>query len=187
MSSIDAHVTILRTLAKIWYFCDCMHDLHIRNRIVLGIHDKQTRHRLLQDRKRTLKTCIDLCKSSEATSAQLKTISEAQSEDVHCVKDKHQPPKRHDSDWSKKSRELEPKTKSRRTCRFCVRAHAPWGAKCGGRNHEEATADHKRDLKNLLQRCLEHGIVLSPEKSKVPDMHGPEVWFSKSRGHHQYT
>ena len=32
---------------------------------------------------------------------------------------------------------------------------------------EEATADHDRNLQNLLQRCLDRGIVLSPEKMKL--------------------
>lgn len=65
-------VTALRTLAKTCNFCDCMHDSIIRDRIVLGIKDKHTRKRLLQERKLTLKTCIDLCKSNEATNVQLK-------------------------------------------------------------------------------------------------------------------
>ena len=76
--SIDAYVTALRTLAKTCNFCNCMHDSIIRDRIVLGIKDKQTRKRLLQERNLTLKTCIDLCKSNEATNVQLKTISGAQ-------------------------------------------------------------------------------------------------------------
>ena len=63
------------------------------------------------------------------------------------MKDKHPPSRRRDSDRSKKNREREPETKSRRTCKFCGRAHRfekgkcpAWGAKCtkcGGRNHFE--------------------------------------------------
>lgn len=145
--SIDVYVTALRTLAKTCNFCDCMHDSIIRDRIVLGIQDKQTRKRLLQERKLTLKSCIDLCKSSEATNAQLKTISGAQNAELHSVKDKHQQSRRRESDRSKKSREREPETKSRKTCKFCGGAHRfekgkcpAWGAKCtkcGGRNHFE--------------------------------------------------
>ena len=145
--SIDAYVTTLRTLAKTCNFCNCMHDSIIRDRIVLGIKDKQTRKRLLQERNLTLKTCIDLCKSNEATNVQLKTISGAQHEDLRGVKDKHPPSRPRDSDRSKKNHEREPETKSRRTCKFCGRAHRfekgkcpAWGAKCtkcGGRNHFE--------------------------------------------------
>ena len=80
-----------------------MRDSIIRDRIVLGIHDHRTRKRLLQERSLTLSKCIDLCKSSEATNLQLKTISGGQREDVHTVQDKHPPPGRRD-DKSKKSR-----------------------------------------------------------------------------------
>lgn len=73
--SIDAYVTALRTLAKTCNFCDCMRDSIIRDRVVLGIKDHRTRKRLLQERSLTLAKCIDLCKGSEATNLQLKTIS----------------------------------------------------------------------------------------------------------------
>ena len=141
--SIDAYVTALRTLAKTCNFCDCMRDSIIRDRIVLGIQDHRTRKRLLQERSLTLAKCIDLCKSSEATNLQLKTISGAQNEDVHAVQDKHPPSSRRD-DKSRKSRAGKTKT-----CKFCGKAHPfekgkcpAWGAKCtkcGGRNHFATT------------------------------------------------
>ena len=134
--TIDAYVTALRTLAKTSNFCDCMRDSIIRDRIVLGIRDNRTRKRLLQERKLTLPKCIDLSKSSEATNSQLKTISGAQSEDVHSVKDKHPSPKRRD-DKSKKGREWKPETNLSKTCKFCGKVHPfekgncpAWGAKC---------------------------------------------------------
>lgn len=74
-----------------------MHNSIIRDRIVLGIKDKHTRKRLLQEWKLTLKTCIDLCKSNEATNVQLKTISGTQNEDLHGVKDKHPPSRRREN------------------------------------------------------------------------------------------
>ena len=77
--SIDAYVTALRTLAKTCHFCDCMHDSILRDRIVLGIRDKHTRKRLLQERKLDLKKCIDICRSTEATNSQLRPISASQS------------------------------------------------------------------------------------------------------------
>ena len=40
----------------------------IRDRIVVGIRDNGTRKRLLQKEKITLNKCIDICRSSEATS-----------------------------------------------------------------------------------------------------------------------
>ncbi|MCV6575829.1 MAG: hypothetical protein OIF58_08855, partial [Cohaesibacter sp.] len=111
--SIDASVTALRTLAKTCNLCDCMRDSIIRDRIVLGIQGHRTRKWLLQERSLTLSKCFDLCKSSEATNLQLKTISGAQNEDVHAVKDKHPPSSRRDDKY-KKSRVGKPKT-----CKFC--------------------------------------------------------------------
>ena len=36
-----------------------------------------------------------------------------------------------------------------------------------GETNEEATADHDKSLQSLLQRCLDRGIILSPEKMKL--------------------
>ena len=148
--SIDAYVTALRTLAKTCNFCDCMRDSILRDRIVLGVRDKHTRKRLLQERKLDLKKCIDICRSTEATNSQLKTISAAQSEDVHGMKDKQQLPKRR-FDRSKKNRKLEEKLG--KTCKFCGQIHVfergkcpAWGAtcaKCKGRNHFASKCNSK--------------------------------------------
>ena len=95
------YVTALRTLVKTCNTCDCMHDSIIRDRIVLGIQDHSTRKRLLQERSLTLAKCIDLCKSSEATNLQMKTISGAQNEDIYIVKDKNPPSSRRDDKFRK--------------------------------------------------------------------------------------
>ena len=69
--SIDAYVTVLPKLAQTYNFCACLHDSVIRDRIVLGVRSKQLRKRLLQERKLTLTKCIDICRSTEATSSRL--------------------------------------------------------------------------------------------------------------------
>ena len=107
-----AYVTALRTLVKTCNFCDCMCDSIICERIVPGIQDHCTHKRLLQERSLTLLKCIDLCKSSETTHLQLKTILCAQNKDVHAVQDKHPPSSLRD-DKSKKSRAGKMKT-----CKF---------------------------------------------------------------------
>ena len=58
--------------------CATSGDFIVSDRIVLNIKVKQTRNRLWQEKKWTLKACIDLCKSSEARNAPLKTISGSQ-------------------------------------------------------------------------------------------------------------
>ena len=195
--TIDAYVTALRTLTKTCNFCDCMRYSIIRDRIVLGIRDNRTRKRLLQERKLTLPKCIDLCKSSEATNSQLKTISGAQSEDVHSVKDKHPPSKRRD-DKSKKGREWKPETKLRKTCKFCGKVHPfekgkcpAWGAKCtkcGGRNHFEAKCTATtRKVHSLREESSDDSdveyitsIVSQPETiHAITQEHYPKVIYTE--------
>ena len=118
--SIEAYVTALHTLAITCNFCDCMHDSILRDRIVLGIWDKHRRKRLLQERKLDLKKCIDICRSNEATNSQLKTISAAQSEDVHGVTERQQFQKRR-ADRSKKNRKSDEKLE--KTCKFSGQIH----------------------------------------------------------------
>ena len=55
----------------------------IRDRIVVGVRDDTTRHKLLQIRDLTLTKAIDVCKASEAAGKQLKAMTNA--EDVQAV------------------------------------------------------------------------------------------------------
>lgn len=41
--TIDQYLTALYNLAKTCNFCDCLNDSLIRNRLVIGIQDNQTR------------------------------------------------------------------------------------------------------------------------------------------------
>ena len=84
--SIDAYVTVLRKLAQTCNFCACLHDSVIRDRIVLGVRSKQLRKRLLQERKLTLTKCIDICRSTEATSSRLEAILGTETEEVNKIR-----------------------------------------------------------------------------------------------------
>lgn len=57
---IDAHVRVLRTLAKTCNFCTCLQDSLIRDRIFLAVLEGDTRKRLL---RQTLKTEVNSRKS----------------------------------------------------------------------------------------------------------------------------
>ena len=65
--TFDAYVAALCTLLKTCNFCECIRESLIRDRIVLGIQNPQTRKRLLQEQKFTLNKCIDICRSSETS------------------------------------------------------------------------------------------------------------------------
>ena len=50
-------------------------DSLIRDRIVEGVRDDSTRSRLLRESSLTLPTALDTCRSSEAASTQLKSLT----------------------------------------------------------------------------------------------------------------
>ena len=145
--TIDAYVATLRTLAQTCNFCECLRDSLIRDRIVLGIFNPQTRKRLLQERKLTLNKCIDICRSTETTASQMKAISgDKAPEDVNRIDEKQEktrPPryKRGNGKYDKNDKNNKP----RKSCLFCGGIHPfqkgkcpAWGHKCrqcGGRNH----------------------------------------------------
>ena len=53
-----------------------MTDSLLRDKIVLGIQDSETRKRLLQERNLTLNMCMDICKSAEAAETHLKAFKD---------------------------------------------------------------------------------------------------------------
>ena len=66
----------IRRLARSCDFAG-VEDSMIRDRIVVGIRNDSTRHKLLQIRDLTLTKAIDVCKASEAAGDQLKAMSGA--------------------------------------------------------------------------------------------------------------
>ena len=76
--NIDTYVSELIVLAKTCNFGD-LHDSLLRDRIVLGIRNNQTRKKLLQTRNLTLAACIDTCRAAEATDLQASAIDNVQS------------------------------------------------------------------------------------------------------------
>lgn len=116
---MDAYLTTLRTLAKTFNFVGFESSL-IRDRIVVWIRDNQTRKKLLQDSKLTLKGYIYIFRSYETTNHQLKAASQ---EEVHLTE-------------GRKSPSSKPGAKQIR-CKFCTRTHARnnleclvWGKPC---------------------------------------------------------
>ena len=155
--SIDQCVAELRILAQSCNFCDCLNDSLIRDRIVLGIKDSGTRKRLLQQQQLTLQRCIDICKSSEASNTQIRSLGQFVKEEVRRVKDYNKPARTKPSANSKNQKQTwevhrkldrkspDKKAPSRRICRFCGGTHRfgreqcpAWGVtctSCGKENH----------------------------------------------------
>ena len=57
--SIDEYVSVLRNLAKTCGFCDCMRELLLMDRLLLGISDDKTREELLSTHDLTLSKTIE--------------------------------------------------------------------------------------------------------------------------------
>lgn len=172
--SIDAYITALRSLAKTCGFCDCLTDSLLRDRIVLRINNHTLQKRLLQERKLDLKKCIDLCRSSEAASSQIKNISGASTatDDVHGLKvQSTKPPRKQKYDWKTKYREHQ----KQKICKFCAGNHPSkkelgvcpvWQKrcqKCNGRNHF-ATVCKKGQMRGV-HRILEQFEPDSDERN----------------------
>ena len=129
--SLDAYVRALRTLAKTSNFRVLENSL-IRDRIVIGVRDNQARKKLLQVSKLTLKECIDICRSYETSSQQLKEINQ---EEVSAISQSNE----------KKPREIR--------CKFCAKTHVwnklkcpAWGktcSNCGIPNHFAVACKNK--------------------------------------------
>ena len=161
---IESYITVLRTLAQTCKFCDCLKDTLLRDRIVLGVKDGHTRKRLLQERDLTLKRCIDICKSIESSSTQLKTLGSERA-DVHKVgKFRGSKPKvRTDT--------MAPSGGKVVDCKFCGRKHE--------RKREKCPAYGKTC--NLCSG-LNHFAVCC-EKSRKPPSGGKTRNYSKRRVH----
>ena len=130
--TVDAYVTSLKTLAKTCNFGQLQDDL-LRDRIVIGIRDNNIRKKLLNMPKLTLKECIDICRTHESTSKQIKTMTH---QEVSAVSSRsHNPTKQHNAAKQKKPVQVD-KCKEIQ-CIFCAKKHIKdrkqcpaWGKKC---------------------------------------------------------
>ena len=80
--SIDEYVSVLRNLAKTCGFCDCMRELLLMDRVLLGISDDKTREELLSTHDLTLSKTIEICRAKEAASLHMKALK---SEEINKV------------------------------------------------------------------------------------------------------
>ena len=80
--SIDEYVSILRNMAKTCGFCDCMRELLLMDRLLLGITDDKTREELLSTNDLTLSKTIKNFYAKEAASLHMKVLK---SEEINKV------------------------------------------------------------------------------------------------------
>ena len=92
-------VTALKTLAKTCNF-GRLQDDSLRDRIGIGIKDNATRKKLLNMPKLTLKECIDMFRTHNSTSKQIKTMTQ---QEVSAVSTRSSTSKHHSANKQKKS------------------------------------------------------------------------------------
>ena len=113
-------MTTLRALSRTCNFGD-LHDSLLRDRIVLGVNDPNTRKKLLQERDLTLDRCTDICKGMEATKHQIKAMEEGKINQIR-------------KNFEKKRRQHNPIQKNEysgiRECKFCGHKHEMVKSKC---------------------------------------------------------
>ena len=120
--TVDNFVAELKTLVKTCNFCDVLCDSLIPDRIVLGIKNEQTTKKLLRMRDLTLNRCIDVCRSEEVTSMQMKSLSEP-IDSVHQIKLKERKSERpSDEKLNTESKKI--------SCKFCGYEHPLEKKKC---------------------------------------------------------
>ncbi|KAK3087333.1 hypothetical protein FSP39_004790 [Pinctada imbricata] len=139
--NIDAYVTELRILAKSCEFGE-LQDSLIKDRIVCGVRNDSVKRRLLRESDLTLTKAIDICRASETSDNQMKSLSEAKPEMVDAVRKKGGL-KNKDKKTPKFSQTPKPRYS---TCSSCGRkhdqtlesncpAHGQKCHKCGYHNH----------------------------------------------------
>ena len=85
--SIDQFVTALRLIAKDCDFKLLEDDGLIRDRIVCGTNSDRVKEHLLREHDLTLDKAINICRSTEESKKQLKSMSEEKADPmVHAVK-----------------------------------------------------------------------------------------------------
>ena len=173
----DVFLGDIRRLARA---CDfgAVENSMIRDRIVVGIKDDTTRHKLLQIRDLTLDKAIDVCKASETAAKQLRVMTDA--EEIQPLR-KSKPAQKHRP--AGKSAEQRRETK----CKYCGREHEPgkdvcpaYGKtcrRCKGRNHFESVCLSKKSAKPTARQDV-HQLDVEDEELLTLHDAGEDRWYS---------
>lgn len=119
---VDTFITDLKHLVQTCNYGDLTKSL-LRDRIVLGIKNDNTRAKLLRERQLTFEKCCDICKISEKTENRLKHFDNIS---VHKV-----------TKQANLTKQQETATTGLIMCKFCANEHVrdkfkcpAWGKKC---------------------------------------------------------
>jgi transposase InsO family protein len=132
----------LRRMARTCEF-GAVADSMLRDRIVVGIRDDGTRHKLLQVRDLDLKKAIDICRASETAQRQLKVMTSSSADDAVHAAARDRPSRQHQQQRGDNNRQRDKSVGGNRggnrsndgggadrKCRFCGRQHGGGKASC---------------------------------------------------------
>ena len=176
--SFETFLSAIRNLVKTCNYHQQSRDSIMRDRIVLGIHDKETQNCLLREPQLTLDRCIAMCKTAELARVQMNALNPVSSVNKlssergrKSAENVRSSGKRH---YGKpRARTADENDHAVMDCKFCGRMHPmrknncpAWGktcSKCGGENHfsvrctgkikvhaVELTSDDDEDEDNFL-------------------------------------
>ena len=133
-------MTALRQIADKCAFDAITPDDLLRDRIIFGIADNKVRERLLCEPDLSLSKTLDICRTSEMSQAQIKTVSEFNSPNVHLLHENQKA-----SEGKLSDGQPSPANQLHYLYCFCGRKHRSkrqacpaWGKKCikcGRENH----------------------------------------------------
>ena len=172
-------MTVIRKLAQTCNFCNCLNDLLIRDRFVLGIRYETIRKKLLQEKKLTLSHAVDMGRSGETTNLRLKELKKTlgTEEEVNTLR-------QNNKKWNQQQRKFG--DTRRGPCKYCGSDHQQgacpaYGQRCNncGRQHRFAkvclqkkalvsertyTAYTPTQLKRRPWRICSHSRLTSPAR-----------------------
>ena len=165
--SFDEYFTALKKLSM---SCDfgALKDSLIKDRIISGITNSQLKDRLLREEKLTLEKCIRMCKASEITSAQMKTLSEENKIQAVKVYKKNDYGTRNNEKQFNKSRQQHNNThaigrQNTHACGRCGKSHAKFQCpafnkvcrQCNKKNHFAKMCRFKRTVNYVDEKSSE--------------------------------
>ena len=161
--NIDQYVTELRTKASTCEFGELCESL-IRDRIVCGISSNTLREKLLQESDLSLQKAIDMCRASELSKRQTKSITE-DPKSVDYVNKKASPgskfpPKDRKERIASRRRNLDPKTVVKDVVQFMHRGNA---------QHLEKFVKNAK-IETTLHLSVRRRVFISWKATKSPDV-----------------
>ncbi|UYV68498.1 K02A2.6-like [Cordylochernes scorpioides] len=115
--SIEQYICRLRKLSSTCNY-GAMTEEMIRDRLVLGIIDKQTKRQLITDPQLTLQKAIDVCKANESANKQIENLTKNTQEEVNKLNIRKKT-----VNQNKKSSHEPNKMKKNIPCRYCATFH----------------------------------------------------------------